>query len=44
MEKLDDCLDDIIEEVKSRIEDANVDDIVSAPMSKSKTRCVLKIV
>lgn len=44
MEKLNDCLDDIIEEVKSKIENADVDDIVSAAMSKSKTHCVLKIV
>ena len=32
MEKLDDFLDDIMEELKWKIEDANVDDIVSAPL------------
>lgn len=44
MEKLDDCLDDIITEVKDKIESADVDDIISAAMNKSKTHCVLKIV
>lgn len=44
MEKLDDCMDDILTEIKSKIENADVDEIVSAAMNKSKTHCVLKIV